>query len=198
VPREKERDLDKNLYEKIDHYGLVPNLEACLTCGKCVGNCPVAVINPSFNSRQMIRDVLVGNATRLLQSEEIWQCFWCGYCYQSCPMGIHFPLLMMQIRYLAIENNYGLRYFAPFKKFALRARDDGMTFVAGSTRGRERIMAIRSEAGMTPWPEISEKAREEYKALFDLTGTTAWLEAIDPEAEIPASYTYREGRIVHD
>ena len=37
MPREKERDLDKKLYEKVDHYGLVPNLEACLTCGKCVG-----------------------------------------------------------------------------------------------------------------------------------------------------------------
>ncbi|NLU50660.1 MAG: 4Fe-4S binding protein [Syntrophomonadaceae bacterium] len=197
MPREKDKEWVEGFAEQVDQFGLVGNLEACLACGKCVGNCPVAAITPSYNSRQIIRDIVMGNAGRLLKSEEIWRCFWCANCYQSCPMDIHFPLLMMQLRYKAIENNYGFKYVLPFKRFALKAREEAMTFTPGA-KGRERIMQVRSQAGMTPWPEISERAQKEYQALFDLTGTTAWLEALDEEAERPVVFTYREGRISHE
>jgi hypothetical protein len=49
--------------------------------------------------------------------------------------------------------------------------------------------------GMSPWPEVSEKARAEYRALFDLTGTTAHLEAVDEDSEKPVRFAYLEGRI---
>lgn len=176
-------DLEKNLREEVDAYGLVDNIESCLQCGKCTGACPVARVSPSFNPRQIIRDILMGQKERWLDSEEIWRCFWCAGCYSLCPVGIHFPLLIMQVRYRALENCHGMRYAAIFKRFALRALKDGLTFAPGSPKGRERIMGLRGRLGLSPWPGISDKAREEYRALFDLTGTTSDLEGIPDNNE---------------
>lgn len=197
MPREKYRDRLDNLYKKVDVYNLVENLESCLACGKCVGNCPAASLSPSYNPRQIISDVLNGEVDRWLKSEEIWRCFWCAGCFTVCPSDIHFPLLMMQLRYLAVENNYGLKYIMPFKRFALRAREDGLTF-APSEKGREKIKRYRSNLGVAPWPEISEKAKAEYKELFDITGATEHLEKLSDEAEKPVVLSYLAGRIVHD
>lgn len=198
MPREQSSSWVNDLYHKVDTYKLVENLDSCLACGKCVGQCPVASLTPSYNPRQIIQDILTGNKERWLDSEEIWRCFWCAGCYTVCPMDIHFPLLMMQIRYRAIEEHYGLKHFLPFKKFALRAREEGLTFTPGSSRGRERIMKMRSSIGAEPWPEISEKAKNEYQALFDITGTTAWLDSFDEDQEKPVKLKYLEGRIVDE
>ena len=58
--------------------------------------------------------------------------------------------------------------------------------------------ASAAAIGLTPWPEVSEKAREEYRALFDLTGTTDFLEQIREEEDKPVELTYLEGRITGD
>jgi heterodisulfide reductase subunit C len=195
MPRERYRDRDQNHYSTVDTYRLVDNLEQCLQCGKCVGICPVASLSPSFNPRQIINDVLSGSHVRWIVSEEIWRCFWCGSCYTVCPMDIHFPLLVMQLRYQAIASRHGLKYIVPFKRFAVRAREDGLTFAPGSARGRERIMGLRGSIGLAPWPEVSEKARTEYRELFDLTGTTEFLEQIREEEDKPLELAYGQGRI---
>jgi heterodisulfide reductase subunit C len=197
MPREKYNHKVDNLYKKVDAYNLVENLETCLACGKCVGNCPVASLSPSYNPRQIINDVLSGEMERWLQSEEIWRCFWCAGCATVCPNDIQFPLLMMQLRYLAVENNYGLKYIMPFKRFALRAREDGLTFVP-SERGREKIKRFRTNLGVAAWPEISERAQAEYKELFDLTGATEHLNNISDEDEKTVEFKYMEGRIISE
>jgi hypothetical protein len=102
---------------------------------------------------------------------------------------------MMELRYMAVENKYGLKYVVPFKRFAIAALQDGLTFVPPSAKSRDRIRKIRTDIGLSPWPEISEKAREEYKALFDLTGATAFMEAINEEDDRPVELRYMEGRI---
>jgi len=195
VPRERDVDRTESLYAKVDIYKLVPNLETCLQCGKCAGVCPVANLSPSYNPRQIINDILRGREDRWLKSEEIWRCFWCANCYTLCPMDIPFPLLMMQMRYLAIERGYGLKYFFPFKRFALRAIEDALTFSPAKPEARERIMKLRTAIGLPPWPEVSDKARAEYKALFDMTGATDFLNSITEEQEKPVDLMYLEGRI---
>ena len=197
MTREKESDRADDLYARVDAYNLVPNLRECLQCGKCAGGCPVAAMNPSYNPRQIVRDVLAGVDERFLDSEEIWRCFWCAGCYMGCPVDIHYPLLMMQLRYRAVERTFGLKYIIPFVKFARRAREDGLTFVP-SPRSRERIEKIRSEMGLSKWPEVSEKAKAEYKALFEATGTSEWLEKLWREKEEPIRFSYLEGRIVDE
>jgi hypothetical protein len=72
-----------------------------------------------------------------------------------------------------------------------------LTF-APSEKGREKIKRYRSNLGTTPWPEISDRAKAEYKELFDLTGATEHLEKLSDEAEKPVDFSYTEGRIIND
>lgn len=192
--KENDRSWNENLYREIDRYQLVENLEQCLQCGKCSGNCPVAAITPSYNPRAIINDILAGDAVRLLESEEIWRCFWCANCYRICPVDIHYPLLMMQIRYKALESAYGLKYVLPINKFAYRSMEYGLTFVPGQM-GRERIKQLRSSIGADPWPQISEKAIQEYRAIFEQTGAKKWMDELQKIEEKPVSFSYVEGRI---
>ena len=59
-------------------------------------------------------------------------------------------------------------------------------------------MKIRRDIGAEPWPEISEKARAEYSELFEITGTTRWLEEIKEEDEKAVDFRYSDGRIVSE
>lgn len=197
MPREREKDWDENLYKKIDRYDLVQNLEQCLQCGKCTGNCPVAAITPSYNPRAIINDILSGDITRLLDSEEIWRCFWCANCYRVCPVDIHYPLLMMQLRYAALEEGYGLKYVQPINKYAFRAMEKGLTFVPGQ-KGIEKIMKLRSQLQATSWPEVSEQAIKEFCEIFEQTGAKAWMENLENMPEKPLRLSFLEGRITDE
>lgn len=197
MPRERDKDWDENLSKKIDRYHLAENLEQCLQCGKCTGNCPVAALTPSYNPRAIINDILSGTSKRLLDSEEIWRCLWCANCYRVCPVDIQYPLLMMQLRYDALENGYGLKYVVPINKFAFRAMEKGLTFVPGQ-KGIEKIMQLRTSIGTDPWPQVSEKAINEYRQIFEQTGAKAWMEKLENTPEKPVRFSYREGRISYE
>ncbi|NPV26383.1 MAG: 4Fe-4S binding protein [Firmicutes bacterium] len=193
------RELAKNwsieFQKAIEASGLVEDLERCLTCGKCVGNCPVAALTPSYNPCQVIREVLLGNVERLLASEEIWRCFWCAGCYATCPSEIKYPLLMLVLRYYALEHGAGKKYVQIFKRFVLKAREDGVTFQPGGTQKLEKIKALRTSIGLTPLRVVSEQARKEYQQLFEMTGTMAWLEGLDAKPEAQLRLSFAPGRI---
>lgn len=189
MPREYDDKWDDQLYQKVDRYDLVTNLEQCLQCGKCTGNCPVAALTPSYNPRAIINDILAGSTARLLDSEEIWRCLWCANCYRVCPVDIHYPLLMMQLRYLALEKGYGLKYVVPINKYAFRSMEEGLTFVPGQ-KGRERIMALRAAIDVSPWPEVSERAKKEFGEIFEQTGCRRWMENLEMEQEKPLRLSF--------
>lgn len=197
MTREHSDHWDDHLYLKVDRYGLVSNLEQCLQCGKCTGNCPVAAITPSYNPRAIINDILAGSSERLLDSEEIWRCMWCANCYRVCPVDINYPMLIMQLRYMALERGYGLVYVVPINKFAFRAFEEGLTFVPGQ-KGREKIMRLRQGVEAVPWPEISDKARNEYREIFKQTGVKEWMENLEKSEEKPVRLSYLWGRIIHE
>lgn len=197
LARERNLQWDEELYKKVDRYGLVGNLEQCLQCGKCTGNCPVAALTPSYNPRQVINDILSGSLERLLDSEEIWRCMWCANCYRVCPVDINYPLLMMQLRYMALENGYGLKYVIPINKFAFRALEYGLTFVPGQ-KGIDKIKRLRSEIGVEPWPNVSERAIQEYSEIFKQTGAYAWMKNLESLDEQELSLSYMEGRLVDE
>lgn len=195
--RERSLQWDEELYPKVDRYALVGNLEQCLQCGKCTGNCPVAAITPSYNPRQVIHDILTGSRERLLDSEEIWRCMWCANCYRVCPVDINYPLLMMQLRYMALDNGYGLKYVVPINKFAFRAMEYGLTFVPGQ-KGIDKIRKLRSEIGVEPWPEVSDRAKYEFSEIFKQTGAFDWMNALAGREEKELRMSYVEGRLVDE
>lgn len=197
MTREYESQWDDQLFEKVDRYKLVENLKSCLQCGKCTGNCPVAALNPSYNPRAIINDILSGDTSRLLESEEIWRCFWCANCYRVCPVDINYPFLMMQLRYLALENGYGLKYVVGINKYAFRALDNGLSFVPGK-HGIEKINRLRSEIDEEPWPKVSDRAKKEYREIFEITGAAEWMENLEKMQEKPLKMSYKEGRITNE
>lgn len=197
MSRELESTWDDQLFQKVDRYKLVQNLRSCLQCGKCTGNCPVAALTPSYNPRMIINEILSGITSRLLESEEIWRCLWCANCYRVCPVDIMYPMLMMQLRYLALENGYGLKYVIHINKFAYRALDEGLSFVPGP-KGVERIKRLRSSINAVPWPEVSERAKKEYREIFELTGAVKWMQKLDAMEEKELHMSFAEGRITNE
>lgn len=194
MPREYDRDWDPDLYHKIDGYNMVKNLEQCLQCGKCTGNCPVAAITPSYNPRAIINDILTGSTERLLDGDEIWRCMKCGNCYRGCPVDIPFPSLILELRFNALENGYGQKYVNPANKFVFRAMEYGLTFVPGK-KGMEKIMQLRSGIGVEPWPTVSDQAIEQLKAIFEQTRALQFMEKLKNDTEKPLRLSYAEGRI---
>jgi hypothetical protein len=110
---------------------------------------------------------------------------------------INYPLLMMQLRYMALENGYGQKYVTGINKFVFRAMEKGLTFVPGQ-KGIEKIMRLRSGVGAEPWPEVSAKAIAEYRAIFEQTGAKEYMENLEKSEQRPLRMSYREGRIVNE
>lgn len=85
------------------------NIIACISCGKCVGDCPAAKIS-NFNSRKIINKVLRGDKT-VLKDSDIWYCFLCERCKRVCPReNINIPLLIINLRNESFKKGYGPKY----------------------------------------------------------------------------------------
>ncbi len=85
------------------------NIRQCISCGKCVGECPASKIS-DFNIRKIIRKVLRGDRS-VLKDSDIWYCFLCERCKRVCPKeGINIPLLIINLRNESFKRGYGPKY----------------------------------------------------------------------------------------
>jgi heterodisulfide reductase subunit C len=85
------------------------NIVQCISCGKCVGDCPAAKIS-SFNSRRIIDKVLKGDKS-VLKDSDIWYCFLCERCNRVCPKNnINIPLLIINLRNESFKKGFGPKY----------------------------------------------------------------------------------------
>ena len=107
-----ESDEDWNyafLNELIDDVKENRNIMQCITCGKCVGECPASKLS-NFNIRKIIQKILKGNKS-VLKDSDIWYCFLCERCKRVCPKeGINIPLLILNLRNESFKKGYGPRY----------------------------------------------------------------------------------------
>ncbi|MGQ4875752.1 MAG: 4Fe-4S dicluster domain-containing protein [Promethearchaeia archaeon] len=100
---------DDFLKELMDDVEDNKNLVECTVCGKCVGECPAAIIS-NFNSRNIIMKVLKGDRS-VVKEPDIWFCFLCEKCKRLCPReGINIPLLIINLRNESFKKGYGPRY----------------------------------------------------------------------------------------
>jgi len=198
MKREKASNWSSDFQQAIEQSGLAEDIKRCMACGKCVGVCPVAAITPSYNPRQVIRDVLMGNDERIIKSEEIWRCFWCANCRSTCPSEIMYPLLMLALRYYALEHGAGKKYATLFARFVLKAKEDGVTFLPSKPEKLEKIKALRSSLGLTPLRVVSDKAKEEYRKLFEITGTDEFLAKLQATPEAPLEFSFQQGKLIID
>jgi len=99
-------DFYNQLIEDVDDN---KNLIHCISCGKCVGECPATKIS-NFNIRKIIRKVLRGDKS-VLSDSDIWYCFLCERCKRVCPKkGINIPLLIINLRNESFKKGFGPKY----------------------------------------------------------------------------------------
>lgn len=85
------------------------NIIHCISCGKCVGDCPAAKVS-DFNIRKIIQKVLRGDKS-VLRDSDIWYCYLCERCKRVCPReNINIPMLIINLRNESFKKGYGPKY----------------------------------------------------------------------------------------
>ncbi|MGV9172029.1 MAG: 4Fe-4S dicluster domain-containing protein [Promethearchaeia archaeon] len=107
---ETDEEWDKDFFkELVDDVSENRNIQQCISCGRCVGDCPAAKIS-DFNSRKIIEKVLKGDKS-VLKDSDIWYCFLCERCKRVCPKeGINIPLLIINLRNESFKQGFGPKY----------------------------------------------------------------------------------------
>lgn len=82
------------------------NIKLCFACGTCTAGCPVADIDPDFNPRRIIRQVLLGFRKEVLASPVIWRCAQCYSCTAKCPQNVKFREVMRALREMAVAEGF--------------------------------------------------------------------------------------------
>jgi heterodisulfide reductase subunit C len=117
------------------------NIRKCLACGTCAAGCPVTNIYEEYNSRSIIRKVMLGLREEVLSSPLIWFCVMCYRCYSRCPQQVNFTDIMRVLRYLSIKYSYAspemLKKSDDCDELAQMARLD---MIKESIEGKKKVM----------------------------------------------------------
>jgi heterodisulfide reductase subunit C len=179
------RKLRPELYPKLREltFGFVSDLEKCMQCGKCVGACPAAAVT-TYNPRRIIHNIKAGNIEEVIESEELWSCFFCSTCYASCPKDINFPFTVAMLRYASIYAGYGVEYVKKIIPYATDYYQHGLTvlqpeknpLVTGRRKAHSgtsgKMGDIREQMGMPRERRISPEALAEVQFISDVSGMT--------------------------
>lgn len=82
------------------------NIKLCFSCGTCTAGCPVSAVDPEFDPRRIIRQVLFGMRKKVLSSPVIWRCVQCYSCSAKCPQNVKFRDVMRALREMAVAEGY--------------------------------------------------------------------------------------------
>jgi len=82
------------------------NIKVCFACGLCTASCPVSDIDPAYNPRKIIRQVLLGMRKEVLSSNIPWLCSQCYTCTAHCPQNVDFADVMKALRNMAVKEGY--------------------------------------------------------------------------------------------
>jgi heterodisulfide reductase subunit C len=99
-------DLDPGFCDEVAALPGGENIRKCYACGTCAAGCPVTNIDDEYNSRTIIRQVILGMREEVLKSPVIWFCVMCYRCSARCPQGVNFTDIMKALRHLAIKYEY--------------------------------------------------------------------------------------------
>ena len=88
-------EMDLSFADEVMSYPGGEHLRKCFACGTCTAGCPISEIDPDYNPRRIIRQILFGMREEVLTSPGIWYCLVCYRCYAHCPQNVNFPDLML-------------------------------------------------------------------------------------------------------
>jgi len=101
-----EEKLASTFAEELRQRMLGETITLCYQCGTCASSCPVAKITPSFNPREVIKLLLLGEKDEVISGEAIWLCCSCYNCDERCPQKVAIPLAMFALRNIAFKEGY--------------------------------------------------------------------------------------------
>ena len=99
-------ELDASFCDEVASVPGGENIRKCFACGTCAAGCPVTDVDDQYNSRRIIRQILLGMREEVLSSPQIWYCVLCYRCYARCPQQVNFTDVMRALRYLAIKSGH--------------------------------------------------------------------------------------------
>ncbi|MPM45962.1 hypothetical protein SDC9_92656 [bioreactor metagenome] len=198
MKRELASNWSHEFQEAVAAYGLTEDIYKCMQCGKCAGICPCAALYPSYNPRRIIREVLMGNDDRILHSEEIWRCFWCANCASTCPNEIMYPMLMMVLRFVALDHGAGQKHIVPLFRFTRRLHERAVNFEPTNPKRLKVIEDCRTKIGLDPMRIVNPGSVKEYQRLFEVAGTNEWMKRIEEKARVPLDFAFAPNVILAD
>jgi len=141
------KDLDLSFCEELASQPGGEHIRRCFACGTCAAGCPITEVDPNYNPRKIIRQVLFGMRQEVLSSPLIWYCLVCYRCYARCPQKVNFTDVMRALRYLAIKGRYApsdtLKRLEEIDRFAQALRHDLVEY--GFTGSAELLEAFRGK-----------------------------------------------------
>jgi len=106
VEKIESKNLDPRFkYDVAAHPG-GENIKLCFACGTCTAGCPVSAVDPEYNPRKIIRQVLLGMRKEVLSSPVIWRCVQCYSCTAKCPQNVKFRDVAKALREMAVSERY--------------------------------------------------------------------------------------------
>jgi Fe-S oxidoreductase len=104
----KTNELDPQFFEEIQSRMGGELLTHCLTCGTCTAGCLVREVDPNFNPRRIVHQVVLGMKDYFIKHPEVpYSCNLCGLCAQNCPYGINIGDLCMALREWLVDQGVG-------------------------------------------------------------------------------------------
>ena len=141
------KDLDLSFCEELASQPGGEHIRRCFACGTCAAGCPVTEVDPNYNPRKIIRQVLFGMRQEVLSSPLIWYCLVCYRCYARCPQKVNFTDVMRALRYLAIKGRYAssdtLKRLEEVDRFTQSLRHDLVEY--SFTKRAELLEAFRGK-----------------------------------------------------
>ena len=140
-------DLDLSFCDEVAAQPGGENIRRCFACGTCAAGCPITEVDPDYNPRKIIRQILFGMRKEVLSSPGIWYCLVCYRCYARCPQKVNFTDVMRALRYLAIKGRYAssdtLKRVAEIDRVAQAMRRDLVEY--GFEKRADLLEAFRSK-----------------------------------------------------
>jgi heterodisulfide reductase subunit C len=99
-------DLDLAFADEVASQPGGEHIFRCFACGTCAAGCPITEVDPDYNPRKIIRQILFGMRDEVLSSPRIWYCLVCYRCYARCPQKVNFTDVMRALRYLAVKGRH--------------------------------------------------------------------------------------------
>jgi len=140
-------DMDQAFCEEVASQPGGEHIRRCFACGTCAAGCPITEVDPDYNPRKIIRQILFGMRKEVLSSPRIWYCLVCYRCYARCPQKVNFTDIMRALRYLAVKGRYAssdtLKRIEEVDRFAQMIRHDLVEY--GFDKRAELLEAFRNK-----------------------------------------------------